>query len=98
RKAFAEHYLQVSGESIGGIGIPPRDRLAQYENPVRARGLFCGDDVRPRCPEHTRREKGRGKKLIVAISRAALICAGMNDSGWRSNSADAQHHLRDREQ
>jgi hypothetical protein len=43
-------------------------------------------------------KKGAAKNWVIAISRAALVCAGARGAGWRSNPADAQHYLRDHEQ
>src|SRR5208337_4996319 len=87
-KAFPEHYLEVTGKSVGRVGISPSHRLAQYEDPVGPRCLCCGNHVGARCPVHAGREKGRGKKLVIAIRRAALICTGTHCASWRPNSAN----------
>src|ERR1035438_2117990 len=96
RKAFSEHHLEVAAESIRRIGVAPGNRLTQYKDPVGSRCLCCGNHVWARCSVYAWREKGCGEKLVVTIRRAALVCAGAHCAGWRSNSANPKHHLRDR--
>ena len=93
REAFAEHDFEVAGKSVARVGIAPGDRLAEYENPVGPRRFSCRNYIWTRLPKSVRREKRRGKRLIIAISRVPLVGAGTHDSRWGAYSASAEQPL-----
>src|SRR5579864_4747781 len=92
-KAVTQHHLEVSGESIGRVGVAPGNRLSHDENPVSSRCLGCGDHEWAWFPQHARGEERRGKRSVITIGWSAVVGAGKCGTGWSSNSDHTKSHF-----